>query len=116
MMRSFHVYILANLERTLYIGITGDIRRRFEQHVSRLGGAFTSRHQLWRLVYVEGTGRAIDAIRREKELKGWTRQRKLRLIESANPDWRNWAVEWGWCREREDGEVLPLGSDFPPSP
>jgi putative endonuclease len=105
MAHSYYVYVMANSQRALYIGVTRDLRRRFDQHVRGTGSAFAARCEIHRLIYVEVAGRAIEAIQREKQLKGWTRKRKLALIESVNPDWCDRAAEWGWyCHpERSEG-------------
>ncbi|MHB2168040.1 GIY-YIG nuclease family protein [Alsobacter sp. R-9] len=88
MARRFAVYILASRRNgTLYIGVTGDLPVRIEQHKARTTPGFTARHGVTTLVYVEWYDRAEDAIAREKQLKGWNRAWKLRLIEAANPEW-----------------------------
>ncbi|WP_406855865.1 GIY-YIG nuclease family protein [Alsobacter sp. KACC 23698] len=84
----FAVYILASQRNgTLYVGVTRDLGRRVEQHRAGLGSAFTRRYGVIRLVYAEAFDRAEDAIAREKQVKGWNRAWKLKLIEAANPDW-----------------------------
>jgi putative endonuclease len=93
-MRTYHVYILASRTRALYIGVTGNLARRLHQHREGRGGAFTRRYRITRLVYLEAATHPIDAIRREKELKGWTRARKLALIASANPGLDDLAAGW----------------------
>jgi putative endonuclease len=93
-MRTYHVYILASRTRTLYVGVTGNLARRLRQHRDGEGSAFTRRYMITRLVYVELASRPIDAIRREKELKGWTRARKLALIASLNPGFDDLAAGW----------------------
>jgi putative endonuclease len=100
-MRTYHVYILASRTRALYVGVTGNLARRLRQHRAGDGSAFTRRYRITRLVYVEDASRAIDAIRREKELKGWTRARKLALIASANPGFDDLASGWLDEPERE---------------
>ena len=91
--RSFCVYILASRSRRLYVGVTNDLVRRLGQH--RAGqSAFTARYQIDRLVYYEQTPNAGAAIAREKELKGWTRERKLALVEAVNAGWRDLAADW----------------------
>jgi len=84
----YYVYILASIRRILYIGITNDIDRRLAEHRSRLHpNSFASQYKCDRLVHVadfEDVGQAID---REKQLKGWRRGKKLRLIERYNPEW-----------------------------
>jgi putative endonuclease len=91
----FYVYILASDSRELYIGITNNLGRRLVEH--REGSdpyRYVFRHATARLVHVEMAGAAYDAIRREKQLKSWTRRRKLALIEETNPTWEDLAVAW----------------------
>jgi putative endonuclease len=92
MAKTFFVYILASHRRTLYVGVTSDLRRRLGEHSTGQGDSFAHRYLVHRLVHVEICQRASDAIRREKQLKGWTRARKLALIEEANPEWRDLAA------------------------
>ncbi|MEA2570186.1 MAG: putative endonuclease [Acidobacteriota bacterium] len=89
-MKIYCVYILASIKRVLYVGVTGDIERRLWQHRLRTDpSCFTARYNVDRLVYIEEYSRSIDAIAREKEIKGWRREKKVRLIEDANPSWRD---------------------------
>jgi putative endonuclease len=93
-MKRFHVYIMTNVARgTLYIGVTSDLARRVEQHKSKQVESFTRRYNLTMLVYSEQADRAIDAITREKQIKGLSRAKKIALIEAANPEqgstWRS---------------------------
>jgi putative endonuclease len=83
----FWVYILSSRFRTLYIGVTNDLERRVAEHRARLPGSFTARYRIDRLVYLEEYRDIRDAISREKQLKGWRRERKIALIESQNPEW-----------------------------
>jgi putative endonuclease len=95
MQRAFYVYILASDSRELYVGITNNLIRRIAEH--RQGAdpySYVFRHETTRLVHVEAAGEARDAIRREKQLKSWTRGRKLALIESTNPGWEDLAAAW----------------------
>ena len=92
--REYHVYIMANAARTLYIGVTNDVYSRVAQHKRGEIPGFTSTYHLNRLVYVESTTDVGDAIAREKQLKGWLRRRKIELIESLNPDWQDLSAEW----------------------
>jgi putative endonuclease len=95
MRRVFYVYILASDKRELYIGITNNLLRRVAEH--RRGAdpyRYVFRHAKTRLVHVEAAGEARDAIRREKQLKGWTRRKKLALIEESNPAWDDLAAGW----------------------
>ena len=85
--KRYHVYILASDSKVLYIGITGDLRRRVRQHKNGELPGFTRRYNVHRLVYVEEFSRSVDAIAREKQLKRWSRIKKTGLIESVNPEW-----------------------------
>src|SRR3989442_650578 len=87
-MKVWYVYILASLRRILYIGITGNLEKRLGYHRSlENANAFTARYGITRLVHVEEFTDPKQAISREKQLKGWRRSKKLRLIERLNPDW-----------------------------
>jgi putative endonuclease len=85
----FHVYIMANCYRTIYIGVTSDLVNRVYKHKKMLITGFTANYKLDRLVYYEQCPDANSAIAREKELKGWLRKKKLALIESMNPKWED---------------------------
>jgi len=89
MARVYHVYIMASASHRLYIGVTGHLARRVQQHRDGEFKGFSDKYQMKRLVYAEATSDVNAAIRREKQLKGWLRARKLELIESLNPDWRD---------------------------
>ncbi len=92
MARTYYVYILASQSRELYVGVTNDIYKRVSQHRSGLDpNSYTAKHLTFRLVYCESTSDVLAAIRREKQIKGWTRRRKIELIEHANPDWKDLA-------------------------
>jgi putative endonuclease len=90
----FYVYILSNPYRTIYTGVTNNLERRLWEHIHGPGQSFTKRYGIRRLVYVERHHRAIEAIAREKQIKGWKRCRKVELIESMNPDWKDLIAEW----------------------
>ncbi|MGH7779453.1 MAG: GIY-YIG nuclease family protein [Candidatus Binataceae bacterium] len=81
------MYILASASRTLYVGITNDLARRVHEHRDGRPGAFTSKYNIGRLVYFEEYDGPLAAIAREKEVKRWRREKKLRLVESMNPKW-----------------------------
>jgi len=84
------VYILASRRHgTLYIGVTNDLLRRVCAHRDGLVDGFTKRYRVYRLVYWEAFGDIRDAILREKQLKAWRRDWKIRLIEESNPDWQD---------------------------
>ena len=96
-MRRIHqyfVYILTNPPHTSpYIGITSDLARRTYQHRTKAMRGFASRHNLQYLVYFEETSNVHSALAREKQLKGWRRSKKERLIDSLNPRWRDLSVD-----------------------
>ncbi len=94
--KHFYVYIMTNNQRSyvLYTGITGDLPRRLHEHKHNLTPGFTSRYNLTRLVHCEMFSYPGDAIAREKEIKGWVRSKKTKLIESINPHWHDLAADW----------------------
>lgn len=83
----YWVYIASSEHRTLYTGVTNDLRRRMAEHRSGLVSSFSRKYNIGRLVYCESTPNIRSAIAREKQIKGWSRHRKVRLIEAANPRW-----------------------------
>ena len=85
----FFVYILASRFRTLYVGMTNDLGRRLAEHRERPSGSFTARYRVTRLVHLEEFGDVRAAIAREKQVKGWIRAKKLKLIEASNPEWKD---------------------------
>lgn len=83
-----YVYILANkMAGTLYVGVTSDLIKRVSQHKNEIYPGFTQRYDVQRLVYYEQLGSIELAIEREKKLKKWKREWKIKLIESMNPKW-----------------------------
>jgi len=93
-MKHYYVYIMTNRSRTLYTGVTNDIQRRVYEHKQHLVEGFTSKYRVTRLVYYEETSDVKVALEREKHIKGWVRAKKVGLIESVNPDWRDLSEEW----------------------
>ena len=86
----YYVYILASRHHgTLYIGVTNDIRLRLELHRSGRGSTFVYKYQIIRLVHLEEFATPQEAIAREKQLKFWKRDWKIKLIEVENPDWND---------------------------
>ena len=85
----YYVYILTNAHKTvLYTGVTRDLVRRVYEHKNHLDkNSFTARYNVELLVYYESTSDVEAAIEREKQIKGWNRKRKEKLIASKNPDW-----------------------------
>jgi putative endonuclease len=90
----FFVYILASRSRVLYTGVTRDLLRRVHQHRKAEVPGFSRKYQVNRLVYFEETSSAISAFERERQIKGWSREKKLRLIDSVNAGWRDLAEDW----------------------
>ncbi len=88
-MRRYHVYILASPTRTLYVGVTNSLHLRLEQHRAGIGSEFTRKYRVFDLVYTEECERILDALAREKQIKRWRRSKKVALIESVNPEWRD---------------------------
>ncbi len=86
----FYVYILTNFTNTvLYIGVTNDLERRIYEHKNKLVEGFTSKYNVTKLVYYEGFSRITDAITREKQLKKWARDKKIFLIKTVNPEFKD---------------------------
>jgi putative endonuclease len=91
-MHLYYVYILASARRALYIGVTGNFEKRMISHRWRADpDSFTNRYNIVRLVYFEEYTEITQAIAREKQLKSWRRSKKLELIETLNPEWKDLA-------------------------
>jgi len=90
----YYVYILTNWSNNvIYTGVTNNLERRLYEHKNKLMPGFTDKYNVHKLVYCESTMDVNSAIAREKQIKGWTRQRKIDLIESINPLWQDLAEE-----------------------
>ncbi|MCM1368474.1 MAG: GIY-YIG nuclease family protein [Roseburia sp.] len=88
--KTYYVYIATNhTNSTLYVGVTNDICRRTFEHKSKVHDGFTKQYNIYKLVYAESTGYINDAIAREKQIKHWSRAKKLALINSVNPEWND---------------------------
>jgi putative endonuclease len=94
MMKQYFVYIITNTSRTLYTGVTNNLERRVYEHRHMLIPGFTSKYNITQLVYFEETQDIHVALAREKQIKGWTRAKKVALIESVNPNWNDLSAEW----------------------
>jgi enoyl-CoA hydratase len=93
--KSYFVYIMAGIRRTIYIGFTGRLEVRVKQHKEgEYPDSFSERYQCHKLVYYETYSSPHTALARETELKGWTRAKKIALIESVNPKWVDLAADW----------------------
>jgi putative endonuclease len=91
--RTYYVYILSSRRRVLYTGVTNDLNRRVSEHRDHVVGGFTKRYNVTRLVYFESTTQILEAIAREKQIKGWSRSKKIALVNSMNPEWKDLAHE-----------------------
>ena len=78
---------MTNKSKTLYTGVTNDLTRRVYEHKHKLIPGFTQKYNITKLVYYEETSDIHAAIAREKQIKGWLREKKINLIESMNPNW-----------------------------
>ena len=93
-MRTFYVYILGSRTGTLYIGVTNDLVLRLAEHRSGIEKGFVSKYRVHRLLYFEQTPDVFSALTREKQLKGWNRRKKIELIRTTNPSWKDLSVGW----------------------
>jgi len=91
-----YVYILASKSKRLYVGVTSELMIRVMKHKKKVDpDCFTARYNIDQLVYFEAFGRIEEAITREKQVKGKSRLKKIELIVSLNPDWRDLSEDWG---------------------
>ena len=90
----YWVYILSNVTGALYIGMTNNLERRVWQHRQKTASSHSAKYNTTRLVHAEEFSYVLDAIAREKELKGWRREKKVALINAKNPTWRDLAANW----------------------
>ena len=101
--RFYYVHIMTNRSKTLYTGVTGNLEKRVLEHTQGTKGEFAARYKIDRLVYFERFGDVRAAIGREKQIKGWLRMKKIGLIVSMNPEWRDLSKEW-YVRHRYQPE------------
>ena len=94
MSKEYYVYIMTNKSRTLYTGVTNNLIRRVHEHKNKLVPGFTSKYNIQFLVYYEAGNDINAAIAREKQIKGWLRSKKIALIDSMNPQWKDLSAEW----------------------
>ena len=99
--KTYYVYIMSSQRHVIYIGVTSNIERRVFQHKAHTSAGFTDTYNVTDLVYAERYGSVTRAICREKELKKWRREKKVALIESVNPKWRDLSYDW-YRRYRPD--------------
>jgi putative endonuclease len=100
--KAMYVYILASNTKRLYVGVTNDLVRRVWQHRTGAIPGFTKKYSIYQLVYFESFDDPMVAIRREKQIKSWSRVKKLALVASANPDWLDRAGDWFESAGRAD--------------
>jgi len=108
--RRYHFYIMASRSRTLYCGVTSKLEKRVWQHKNHRLSGFTNCYNVERLVYFERYSDIRNAINREKQIKRWSRQKKLALIERANPTWLD--LSEGWYQQNP---ILPRNPNADPS-
>ena len=92
--RFYYVYIMTNRSKTLYTGVSGDLENRVFEHKQGIKGEFAARYKVDRLVYFERFGDIHAAIAREKQIKGLLRIKKIALIVSMNPEWKDLSELW----------------------
>lgn len=89
-MKSYYVYILTNKSHTLYTGVTNNLdRRALEHQLKAKKNSFTAKYSINKLIFYEESSSPEDAITAEKKIKGWTRKKKIALIKSMNPDFKD---------------------------
>jgi putative endonuclease len=93
--KTYAVYVLTNDSGTLYVGVTSALEQRVTQHRLGLADGFTKKYRLHRLVYYEATSDVHVALEREKQIKRWRREKKIALVRTANPKWRDLAIDLG---------------------
>ncbi len=118
--RSYFVYIMGSLSGTLYIGMTSRPEKRVFQHKEHASAGFTSQYDVDRLLYWESFDDVLNAIDREKQIKGWRRSKKIALIESMNPHWvdlsRDWYASMKDCSASRDASTPTGRSQAPAQP
>jgi len=95
MNKEYCVYIMTNKSRSLYTGVTNDLMRRVYEHKNKLDpNSFTNKYNIRFLAYYESTSSVHAALERENQIKGWLRTKKIALIDSMNPGWKDLSEEW----------------------
>jgi len=85
-----YVYILTNIgNQVLYTGVTSDLVKRVYEHRNKFVEGFTKKYNVFKLIYFEVFENITEAITREKQIKGWKRDKKIKLIEKINPQWKD---------------------------
>lgn len=89
MNRNYYIYILTNKSNTLYVGVTNDLQKRIWEHKEKIVSSFSSKYNLNKLIYFEEYKNVGEAIKREKQIKGWVRKKKIKLIKTKNPEFKD---------------------------
>lgn len=89
----YYVYIMASRSQVLYVGMTNNLARRVREHREKRADSFTEKYNITRLVWYRAFSRPRDAISAEKRIKGWKRNKKIKMIEEENPDWTDYGPE-----------------------
>lgn len=105
--KGYYVYIMSSQRRVLYTGITNNLVRRVFEHKTGAVEGFTSKYKVTQLVHYECFDNVQNAIGREKEIKGWLRQKKIDFIDRVNPKWKDLSL--GWFNRQSDEK---LGKTF----
>jgi len=92
--KTFYVYIMASETGTLYTGLTSNIKKRVWEHKNHVVPGFSDKYMTSKLLYFETIGDSLSAIGREKQIKNWRREKKIKLIEAVNPWWNDLSREW----------------------
>jgi len=92
--QQYYIYIMTNRSKTLYVGVTSNITKRTFEHKHKLADCFTKKYNISQLIYYEVTSDIRSALKREKQIKGWLRSKKIELIESLNPKWNDLSEDW----------------------
>ena len=93
-MPNYYVYIISSNTGTLYVGMTNDIKRRLYEHKNKLVSGFSKKYNVDRLLYFETFSNPNSAIAREKQIKTWRREKKIKLIDTINQDWKDLSRQW----------------------
>ena len=93
-MKTLYVYIMASKSGTLYVGVTSEIKRRVYEHKQHLIPGFADKYNVDRLLYVERIGDPASAINREKQIRKWRREKKVKLVDSMNPEGNDLSRDW----------------------
>ena len=105
--RPYYVYITASLSRTIYVGMTNDLARRMHEHRTKASAGFAAKYNADRLVWYETTENVSAAIAREKQIKAYSRKKKIALIEAENVGWNDLAEEMGLVPSETNGSQTP---------